>query len=155
VEEKDLQSICKLPESREILFFMFPRAVFPLDVEQLQTKMRERFDNTVFLDEDTIIGYANLYYYNDEKEPYIGHVIIDKLYRGKGYGKKILQTMIKKASKYHNGVKLAVFSENKNALLLYRSLGFTVFRTDTRKDYEGVGREVLLMELEIEDKGKP
>lgn len=74
--DEDLQSIIQLPEDEISLFYMFPKATFPLTIEQLKEVINNRFESTVFLLDDQIIGYANIYFYADEKEPYIGNVLL-------------------------------------------------------------------------------
>ncbi len=147
--DEDLQFIVQLPEDKISLFYMFPKATFPLTIEQLKDVIKSRFDSTVFLINDKIIGYANIYFYDDEKEPYIGNVILSKDYRGKGLGKEIVKTMIHKAMSNHdtNCVKIAVFKSNLSVYNLYKSLCFEEYKTEIRIDFEGNKQELVFMEL--------
>lgn len=149
--DEDLQSIVQLPEDKISLFYMFPKATFPLTIEQLKEVINNRFDTTVFLLDDQIIGYANIYFYADEKEPYIGNVILSKDYRGKGLGKEIVKTMIHKAVSNHDThrVNIAVFKSNISVCNLYKSLGFKEYKTEIRIDFEGNKQELVFMGLRI------
>lgn len=51
-------------------------------------------------------------------------IYIDKVYQGKGYGKKLIQLMVDQAQKNHKGVVLQVEDENIIAKKLYKTLGF-------------------------------
>lgn len=145
----DLKVIAQLPEDEIALFYMFPKARYPLDVIQLESIVKNRFESTVFLLNDKIIGYANVYLYNDEKEPYVGNVILSKEYRGMGFGKEMVQTMISKAkSKFKtDSVKIAVFKSNINVYNMYQSLGFQEFKTEIREDFKGNKEELIFMKL--------
>jgi len=145
----DLKVIAQLPEDEMALFYMFPKARYPLDVIELESVVKKRFESTVFLLNDKIIGYANIYLYNDEKEPYIGNVILSKEYRGMGFGKEIVQTMISKAkSKFKtDSIKIAVFKSNINVYNMYKSLGFHEFKAETRDDFKGNKNELIFMKL--------
>ncbi len=42
VTEKDIQLICSFPQSDDELFFLFPKAAFPLAPSQLQDAVAQR-----------------------------------------------------------------------------------------------------------------
>ena len=77
------------------------------------------------LEDDTVIGTVALKrLYDDTAE--LKSLYLNKGYRGKGFGKKLLETVIKKAAK--EGFKYIVLdsmSKYKAALHLYESEGFT------------------------------
>lgn len=147
----DLTTIAELPENKMALFYMFPKATYPLSAEQLEEVIKNRFESTVFILNKKIIGYANLYLYKDEKEPYIGNVILSQKYRGRGFGKEIVQTMIQKAKEKFkiDSIKIAVFTSNTNVYSMYRSLGFEEFGTELREDFRGEQQELIFMRLEL------
>jgi RimJ/RimL family protein N-acetyltransferase len=64
---------------------------------------------------------------------------IERIARGQGYGRKLLQTAIDWAKEQGSlaWIDLAVFSQNKTAFELYRKLGFE--EVGTFKDYFRVG----------------
>lgn len=49
-------------------------------------------------------------------------LLVDRDYRGKGYGKLLLRALIDKYP--HTTISLSVASENKNAIGLYEKMGF-------------------------------
>ena len=61
IENQDFDAICKLPESSEKLFFMFPKAEYPLTVNQLGSAVESRLDSTVISHGKEIVGFANFY----------------------------------------------------------------------------------------------
>ncbi len=49
VQKEDVYFLCQFPQSAEELFFLFPKATYPLTPEQLQDAIDQRFDSTVVL----------------------------------------------------------------------------------------------------------
>ena len=86
VENNDLEIISKFPQNEDELFFMFPKAVYPLTVEQIQTSIESRYDSTVIMLENIVVGFANFYEANVGQNCSIGNVIVNPLFRGKGAG---------------------------------------------------------------------
>lgn len=37
IEERDYENVCQLPQNAEDLFFMFPKAEYPLTINQLES----------------------------------------------------------------------------------------------------------------------
>jgi hypothetical protein len=58
---EDFLIIAAFPQSREELFYMYPKARFPLTAEQLEEAAANRFSPTVMTYDGVIAGYANLY----------------------------------------------------------------------------------------------
>lgn len=81
---EDLWGICRMDENE--LYFMYPKAVFPLTIDQLKSSIDCRFDSTVILSEETIVGFGNFYEVIKDQYCSIGNVIVNPLYRGKGVG---------------------------------------------------------------------
>lgn len=77
------------------------------------------------------------------------YVTIDDTKRGKGYGKQMLQMVIKKAKEEFGVQKitLGVFDNNPSAFHCYDSLGFKVIGTDT---YLIDGEEWTGKEMELD-----
>ena len=59
VEVSNLKKLCQLPKDEEELFFMFPKADFPLTIDQLKNTIKDRFDSTVVLFNNEVVGFAN------------------------------------------------------------------------------------------------
>ena len=67
VEVSDLKRICQFPKDEEELFFMFPKAEYPLTERQLEFAINSRFDSTVILFNNIIVGFANFYEVRSEE----------------------------------------------------------------------------------------
>jgi len=59
IASEDIAIICNFPRDENELFFMYPKAIFPLTIDQLKSSIDSRFDSTVILYEETITGFAN------------------------------------------------------------------------------------------------
>lgn len=81
-----------------------------------------------------------------------GFVIVDDALRGKGYGKKLLELAIAYTHERLNAgrITLGVFSENRDALECYKSVGFAVIANDS---YIIDGEEWKGYEMELKPKG--
>jgi len=84
LQEKDLESICTFPRSEEELFYMFPKARYPLTPEQLLGVAENRHDPTVVLVNGVVAGYGNFIEVHERDYCSIGNLIIKPLERGKG-----------------------------------------------------------------------
>ena len=134
VAEADLPVICRFPRTVDELFFMYPRATFPLTVEQLQKTIAERSDATVGLHQGNVVVFGNLSKWEHGGECTIGNVIVDPTLRGCGIGRQFVDHMTELArTKYQARiVSLNVLNENAPALLLYTKMGFAPFAVEER-----------------------
>jgi hypothetical protein len=89
----DLPFICNFPQDENELYFMFPKALFPLTVEQLQSSINSRTDSTVIYSGETVLGFANFYEVVEGDYCSIGNVIINPVFRGKWVGTFLIKTM--------------------------------------------------------------
>lgn len=99
---------------------------------------------------ENIIGHVLLRFLSEDKTlARFGFVIVDDTKRGKGYGKQMLQMVIKKAKEEFGVQKitLGVFDNNPSAFHCYDSLGFKVIGTDT---YLIDGEEWTGKEMELD-----
>ena len=99
---------------------------------------------------ENIIGHVLLRFLSEDKTLVrFGFVIVDDTKRGKGYGKQMLQMVIKKAKEEFGAQKitLGVFDNNPSAFHCYDSLGFKVIGTDT---YLIDGEEWTGKEMELD-----
>ncbi len=137
--EEDFEDICKLIKSKDELFLVYPNGKYPFTVSQVKELSEVRKELTVAVDGNEIIGFANLYNYEPGVLAFIGNVIIEESYRGKGLGKEIVSYMLNKAREKHalSEVRISVFSENIPALLLYSSFGFMAYEVEERKKPKG------------------
>lgn len=129
VEMADLEVICRLPQNTEELFFMFPRAKYPLTEEQLETAVNNRFDSTVVLLNGEIVGFANFYEKEENHYCSIGNVIVSSKFRNCGIGSFQIQTMERIALEKYNALEIHIscFNSNTKGILLYSKLGYTPY----------------------------
>jgi len=61
VAEKDIQRICGFPQTEDELYFLFPKATFPLSASQLQEAIAQRSDSTVVELDGEVVAFANFH----------------------------------------------------------------------------------------------
>ena len=149
VQAADIPIICQFPQSAEELFFLFPKATYPLTPEHLQGAIDQRFDSTVVLWEGRPVGFANFYICKPGEECHIGNVIVDPQMRGKGVGRYLIQTMIDIAFGKHavQEVHISCFHRNGAGLLLYAKMGFKPFAIEERQDH--LNQRIALIKLRM------
>lgn len=147
VQEADFEKICTLPQSEEELFFMFPRAEYPLTVSQLKTAVDSRHDSTVILYKEEIVGFANFYEIEENHFCSIGNVIVDSAHRNKGVGEFLVKTMESIGIEKHkvSEIHLSCFNENAKGILLYSKLGYKPY--DIEKWIDKKNNPVALIEM--------
>jgi ribosomal protein S18 acetylase RimI-like enzyme len=140
INNEDIETICSFPQNETELYFCFPKAVFPLTVDQLGSSIDNRFDSTVIIALNTIAGFANFYEAEKDKHCSIGNVIINPLYRGKGVGECLIKTMEDKAISKYNAkeIHISCFNANVAGLLLYNKLGYSPYEIEKRFDKHSV-----------------
>ena len=138
IENHDFEVICKLPQNSEELFFMFPKAEYPFTVNQLKLAIKNRFDSTVILYDEEVIGFANFYEVKENEYCSIGNVIVNSSFRNKGVGRFLIETMENIGSKKYNvsEYRLACFNTNTNGILLYLQLGYEPYEIEKRVNQE-------------------
>ena len=151
VEIPDLEIICKLPQNEEELFFMFPKADYPLSVEQLQTVVENRSDSTVILLDNKIVGFANFHEVKENNYCSIGNVIISSDFRNKGIGKYLIETMESIALEKYNirEMHISCFNMNTKGILLYSKLGYLPYEIEERLDKEESKVALIKMKKEM------
>ncbi|MGI9330484.1 MAG: GNAT family N-acetyltransferase, partial [Gammaproteobacteria bacterium] len=92
---------------------------------------------------------SGLYSYKEGSSAFIGNVIIDRQFRGRGLGKQLMEYMIDRGFRAHGlqQLRIAVFNDNTSALLLYASLGFAPYRVKKREGYQGRTYDLVSMKL--------
>ena len=137
--KEDFEGICKLIKSKEELFLVYPNGKFPLTINQLEKLYKERKELSVIVENNEIIGFANLYNYVPEKYAFVGNVIIECIYRGRGLGKEIISYLTNIAQNKYNlpELRISVFSENTPAMLLYAGIGFVPYEIEERENSNG------------------
>lgn len=98
--------------------------------------------------DDVLIGYCSVVY--SPITAYIDICIGNSEYRGKGYGKKTLETLIDFSFNQLNvnRIELSANSKNVKAILCYKSVGFVEFGTAHESDYfDGEYCDIMMMEI--------
>jgi ribosomal protein S18 acetylase RimI-like enzyme len=145
--DDDLAAICAFPRDRDELYFMFPKASFPLAKEELIEAARARFSPTAILADSAVIGYANFYEARGGGRSSLGNVIVAPAWRGRGAASFLVRTMERIARDRYGAAVLHVscFNANTAGLLLYTKMGFLPGSIERR---EGEGTTVAVIHLE-------
>lgn len=149
VQQSDINVICGFPQNEDELFFMFPKASFPLTPAQLETAIAARSDSTVVELEGRVVGFANFYRWEQHGICSIGNVVISPCVRGRGIGQYLITHMVKLAFARYSAseVTIACFNRNVAGLLLYSKLGFQPVSIEARSDKSG--NRVALINLHL------
>lgn len=147
VTEADLPRICSFPQSAEELFFLFPKARYPLTPEQLACAITARADSMVVEQGGQAMAFANFYQWQMHGHCAIGNVMVAPESRGGGIGRYLIEAMAMLArTKYQaREVRVSCFNHNTAGLLFYARLGFTPCGIEQRSD--GRGHPVALLHL--------
>lgn len=145
----DYETIASFPQSREEAFYMFPKGQYPLTAEQLQTNSANRASNTIIMDEDTLVGYGNLYDISPGNHAFIGNVMVRPANRRSGTGTFLLRTLIGRAVEEHQAqeIHLVVHNINTRAMMLYMKLGFKPYDAGVTVGPDGSSIVRIMMSL--------
>lgn len=149
VSEKDIQLICSFPQSEDELFFLFPKAEFPLAPSQLRDAIANRSDSTVVELGGEVVAFANFYRWETGGICSIGNVIVSPAIRGGGVGRYLIEQMTNLAFSKHLASEITVscFNQNVAGLLLYPKLGFQPYAIEERKNKKGNTVALIHMRL--------
>ena len=149
VAEKDIQRICGFPQTEDELYFLFPKATFPLSVSQLQDAIAQRSDSTVVELDGEVVAFANFYRNETGGVCSIGNVIVFPAARGRGVGSFLIKHMANLAFSKHLAAEVTVscFNQNTAGLLLYPKLGFQPYAIEERENKEGNPVALIHMRL--------
>lgn len=148
VRDADLATICAFARSPEELYYLAPRASFPLTPEQLATSIAQRSDSSVVCLGDTVLGFANIYK-REQGACYVGNVAVSAQARRQGVARFLMQRMAQLAAERYAASELRVscFNPNTAGLLLYARLGYTPFALEERLDQRQ--QVVMLLHLRL------
>lgn len=149
LQEKDLEHICTFPLSAEELFYMFPKARYPLTSEQLLDVAKNRHNPSVVLVNGVVAGYGNFIEVHENSYCSIGNLIVKPSERGKGVASCLINAFVDIAFQRHaaNYVRISCFNHNVAGLLLYYKLGFRPVDMEERRDQDG--KRVLLIHMHL------
>ncbi|TFH85157.1 GNAT family N-acetyltransferase [Billgrantia azerbaijanica] len=149
VTEDDIPQIGRLPETREELFYCFPRASFPLSEAEVRKGIEKRSDSTVVEIAGRVVAFANFHRW-EEGLCSIGNVVVASDARGYGVGSYLINHMLTLGFEKHRAqaVSVSCFNRNVAGLLFYPKLGFRPYDVEQRVDYNG--DRVALVHLRVE-----
>jgi GNAT superfamily N-acetyltransferase len=152
--DDDVPLLCTFPQSAEELYFLFPKATWPLTPGQLREAIARRFDSTVVLVDGAVSGFANFYLREPGGACAIGNVVVAPDARGRGVGAFLIETMARTALVAHGAteVRISCFNGNVAGLLLYAKLGFVPFAVERRLD--PAGARVALVHMRLAEEAK-
>ncbi|MFQ6573269.1 GNAT family N-acetyltransferase [Pseudomonas sp. UM16] len=135
VQAQDIASICRFPQGPDELFYMFPKANYPLTSAQLNDAITQRVGSSVVVGEGKVLAFANLYKAEHNGICALGNVVVAPAARGHGVARYLVQAMIDLARKQFNAreVWVSCFNNNTAGLLLYPQLGFVPFAIEERQ----------------------
>lgn len=139
VTDQDIPVICGFPQDEDELFFLFPKASFPLTPSQLQAAIDQRADSTVVELDHKVVAFANFYRWESGGCCAIGNVIVAPEARGYGVARSLIEHMSQLAFCKYQASEIAIscFNQNAAALLLYSKLGFQPCAVEERQDKRG------------------
>lgn len=148
VQDTDLAAICAFPRSPEELYYLAPRASFPLTPEQLAASIAQRSDSSVVCQGERVLGFANIYKH-EAGACWVGNVAVAPEARRQGVARFLMQRMAGVAAERHGARELRVscFNTNTAGLLLYSRLGYTPFALEERLD--GQQQPIVLIHLRL------
>lgn len=130
--DSDIPHICRFARDREELYFLFPRATWPLTPEQVRDSLAVRRDPTVVLRGGEVVGYANFAIFESGRTASLGNVSVAPWARRTGVAKHLVSAMMDRAFVHHGlpELRLRCFNTNTPGLLLYAALGFAPIAVD-------------------------
>ncbi|WP_252090290.1 GNAT family N-acetyltransferase [Pseudomonas sp. MWU13-3659] len=139
VQATDIPAICSFPQGPEELFYMFPKATYPLTPAQLSEAIAQRSGSTVVEADGAIVGFANFYKAEQGGICALGNVVVAPAARGQGVARYLVQCMIGLAREQFAAreVWVSCFNHNTAGLLLYPQLGFVPFGIEERQTSDG------------------
>ncbi|MCF1486205.1 GNAT family N-acetyltransferase [Pseudomonas sp. AA27] len=139
VRPADIATLCNLPQGPDELFYMFPKATYPLTPEQLSEAIAQRSGSTVIEIDGAVAGFANFYKAEHGGICALGNVVVAPTARGQGVARYLVQRMIALAREEFAAreVWVSCFNHNTAGLLLYPQLGFVPFGIEERQARDG------------------
>ena len=139
VQPSDIPAICCFPQGPDELFYMFPKATYPLTPNQLSDAIAQRSGSTVVEGNGAVLAFANFYKAEHGGVCALGNVVVAPSARGLGVARYLVTAMIDLARQQYSAreVWVSCFNHNTAGLLLYPQLGFTPFGIEERQAWDG------------------
>ncbi|WP_054887552.1 GNAT family N-acetyltransferase [Pseudomonas sp. NBRC 111130] len=150
VQPADIPAICCFPQGPDELFYMFPKANYPLTPALLSDTIAQRSGSTVVEGDGLVLGFANFYKAEHGGICALGNVVVAPAARGQGVARYLVQRMVELAREQFAAreVWVSCFNHNTAGLLLYPQLGFVPFGIEERKAQDG--RRVALVQMKLQ-----
>lgn len=134
VHPKDIPTLCCFPQGRDELFYMFPKALYPLTPAQLSEAIAQRSGSTVVEEDGVVLGFANFYQAQHNGACALGNLVVAPAARFRGVASYLVQRMIELAREEYSAKEIVAscFNQNTAGLLLYTRLGFVPFAIEER-----------------------
>ncbi|MEN5302990.1 MULTISPECIES: GNAT family N-acetyltransferase [unclassified Pseudomonas] len=147
VQPSDIPAICCFPQGPDELFYMFPKATYPLTPAQLSDAIAQRSGSSVVEGDGLVLGFANFYKAEHGGICALGNVVVAPAARGQGVARYLVQSMIELAREQFAAreVWVSCFNHNTAGLLLYPQLGFVPFGIEERQAQDG--KRVALVQM--------
>ncbi len=92
-------------------------------------KEKSNYENYVYIFDKKVVGFISILYYKSifhrVGTALINELIIEKSYRGKGFGKELIEYAIQRAiTKNMDEIEVGVMKENFSAIEFYKKNGF-------------------------------
>ncbi|MNO60599.1 Acetyltransferase (GNAT) family protein [compost metagenome] len=147
-EAGDLAEVIGFPQDRDELFYAYPKASWPLTLEQLATAVAERRESTVALLDGRVAGFANFYQWQPGEYCALGNMLVAPWARQHGVARYLIDVMERIAAQRYAAPRMQVscFCTNSAGLLLYTRLGYRPYGIVERSDPQG--ERIALVQLE-------
>ncbi len=145
MSEADIDGIQPLFDSPHILLGTMRLPIASPDATRQRLASQRGVDHVVAVLDGVIVGFSELITFPDAPRhrhvAEINLIITHPDYQGRGIGRAMMEALIDLAERWMNveRLSLVVFTENTNAIHLYRSLGFEIEGTMRSYGY-GDGR---------------
>ena len=107
---------------------------FLMTQEKVELGLKEKmFEYFGLFEKEKLIGFMLLK--KEENELWIKHLLIDKAFRRKGLGKRLIEKAFSIAKKNKMKIKTEVLIGNKDALLFFEKLGFKKVEVNRKENH--------------------
>ncbi|KAF1051738.1 MAG: hypothetical protein GAK43_02267 [Stenotrophomonas maltophilia] len=144
----DLDEVVGFPRSADELFYCFPRATWPLTLDQLAEAVAQRRDSQVALYDGRLAGFVNFYQWAEGESCTLGNLMVAGWAREHGVASYLVGVMEDLARRHYHAqrLKLSCFNGNASGLLFYTRLGYRPTGIVERRDRHD--ERVALIQLE-------
>ncbi len=136
VTEECFEAMAKLIVSEREHFFVFPSATYPMTAIQIKERVEHKKEFIMIVEEEELIGFANLYDDEENKHVFIGNFVIAEIHRNQGYGTKLIRHMLQLAGQKYQlpEIRISVVHTNPKAFYWYSYLGFKPYGVEVIDD---------------------